>query len=1088
MNYAKAKAVLDSVVSSTDNQVELAIADVQYMRLCQRKSKNKEFYDYRERALKRLKRIGEEKGDLSDRMLKRFIYARSEFSIVCSTYYYYVGLTKPSRNALQDIDPSGEIHKDIPQYLNYLYQVGSGGIVEGKSRKAIAQTEFEYLFKCYLLAKKNNLVYWEANSLQSISEHLLLHDTHKWLMSNNPTAMNFLNEDAMPDSLLAGYLAQKSLDLFSSYGDIYQISGAYRTLAFCYWELGDYTSSLICLENALKDKNTIGQAPDLVASIREQLSLVYSAIGDKNSSDINRNKYLDLQEHTRQDRQLEARAGQLERTSFQLNVMIVFIVTLIVTVIILLFMLKFLIKRKKRHEHIDKLLLPLKTWEKANRKQVSEQEEKIDKLKEKLYLSNLHIEKNKRINLDNRAKVFLVNNVVPYIDRIINEIHKAETKKDTKKVCDERYSYITELTDTINKHNNVLTHWIQLQQGQLNLHIESFRLKDLFDILSKSETSFRLKGIDLKVVPSDSVVKADKTLTLFMLNTLSDNARKFTSKGGSVTVSAESFDGYVEISVKDTGKGLASEELSEIFNHKVYAGHGFGLMNCKGIIDKYRKISQIFNVCGLFAESELGKGSRFFFRLPRGVIRLFWAISLFFPCTSISANDVIGFAPYTSENVTSDFIEKAGLFADSAYYSNINGTFLKTLIYADSARINLNRHYKKNHPNGKHLMLREDNGSGSYAELFWFRDKVKTDYNIILDIRNEAAVAALALHKWALYRYNNSIYTQLFKAKSADNGLVEYCKTMQHSRANKTIAVVVLIVLLIIIIAIYYFLYYRHILNFRFCVENVNSINEILLSDVDDKLKLKQIKDFDVSKYPDVLKDVISKIEVALQRSIELNDEQNLSLELIEDEHHRAIYENEKLYISNSVIDNCLSTLKHETMYYPSRIRQLLSETDKDITAIKEVVSYYKELYSILCEHVMRQMQFSAFECKPVPLNKTFENADLVLGDKSLIGYLFEIVEKQFGGALKNANIRQKNDKYLVIEIDCAKLHLKEEQCQNIFTPSVDNIPFLICRQIVRELSELSNRHGCGIVATPLSSGSTALCITLARFTQSVRV
>lgn len=140
-------------------------------------------------------------------------------------------------------------------------------------------------------------------------------------------------------------------------------------------------------------------------------------------------------------------------------------------------------------------------------------------------------------------------------------------------------------------------------------------------MLAKSEMSFKLKGINFKVEPSDVMVKADKVLTLFMLNTLADNARKFTPKGGQVCVNAVKTSDYVEISVKDTGAGLSDDELASIFNHKVYNGHGFGLLNCKGIIDKYKKVSNIFNVCGLFAESVKGKGSRFYFRLPYGVAR-----------------------------------------------------------------------------------------------------------------------------------------------------------------------------------------------------------------------------------------------------------------------------------------------------------------------------------------------------------------------------------------------------------------------------------------------------------------------------------
>ena len=61
MNYDEAKQQLDEAASSTDNQIELLIADIQQMRLCQRRSANREFYDYREQAAQRLKRINEER-------------------------------------------------------------------------------------------------------------------------------------------------------------------------------------------------------------------------------------------------------------------------------------------------------------------------------------------------------------------------------------------------------------------------------------------------------------------------------------------------------------------------------------------------------------------------------------------------------------------------------------------------------------------------------------------------------------------------------------------------------------------------------------------------------------------------------------------------------------------------------------------------------------------------------------------------------------------------------------------------------------------------------------------------------------------
>ena len=53
-----------------------------------------------------------------------------------------------------------------------------------------------------------------------------------------------------------------------------------------------------------------------------------------------------------------------------------------------------------------------------------------------------------------------------------------------------------------------------------------------------------------------------------------------------------------------------SENVSELQKNK---GHGFGLMNCKGIIDKYKKTNEIFRVCLFRIESELGKWQPFLF-------------------------------------------------------------------------------------------------------------------------------------------------------------------------------------------------------------------------------------------------------------------------------------------------------------------------------------------------------------------------------------------------------------------------------------------------------------------------------------------
>ena len=56
-------------------------------------------------------------------------------------------------------------------------------------------------------------------------------------------------------------------------------------------------------------------------------------------------------------------------------------------------------------------------------------------------------------------------------------------------------------------------------------------------------------------------------------------------------------------------------------------GSGFGLMNCKGIIEKYKKTNDLFRGCVFDVESELGKGSRFYFRCLRECVKR-WGVLL----------------------------------------------------------------------------------------------------------------------------------------------------------------------------------------------------------------------------------------------------------------------------------------------------------------------------------------------------------------------------------------------------------------------------------------------------------------------------
>lgn len=1091
MDYDGAYKLLDSITS--DNQLELLIADIQYMRLCQRQSRNKNFYDYREKALQRLKRINEERSRLTPHQLIRLIYAESEFAIVSSTYFYYLGLKDLSIDALSSVRQNIDLEQDTAQWLNYLYNVGAGGIITANTQEEINQTEFEYLMRCYQLALDSRMPFFIAQALQGMSEHLQNPEYRKQLIRDNLPAIRFVNIDDMEENFLAGNLALRALDIFKEYGDVYQTAGAYRTLAECYWAIQDYQQAGDCLQKALTNDSAINSAPDLVASIREQMSLVYSAIDDKPNSDYNRNLYLDLQEQTRQDRQLEARAEQLERSSRQLNVMIAIVVLAIILISILLLVFDHMRRKNDKMFSLANLLKPLEEWKQSNDKHMEDVEDHYEEITEDIQIARMHILNNKKLNLEQRAKISLVNSVTPFIDRMIHEIKKLCEHNETQQQREERYAYIFDLTKEINDYNDVLTRWIQMRQGDLSLHIESFALQPLFDIVKKGRLGFQLKNVELVVEDTDAVIKADKTLTLFMINTIADNARKFTPSGGKVTIASNSTDQYVEISITDTGVGMNEEQLAHVFDHKPIVeesidnlrnkdankqsllvnestSHGFGLMNCKGIVEKYRRISQIFKVCTIAAESKLGEGSRFYFRLPKGVARVILAmvtLSMFSSCNSNTTPLVINNS-ITYDKV-SPMLLKAEEFADSTYSSNIQGDYYKSLRFADSCRIFLNKHYESISPEGGPLMEEFSTEAKLPAELQWFRNEVPINYNTILAIRNESAVAALALHRWDLYNYNNKVYTQLFREWSADNTLDSYCRMMQQSETNKTVSIIIMVILLVMIFPLYYLVYYRHRLYYRFCVEHINSINNILLSDVSAENKLKMIdeewnvKMVDNDSHPISLENVVSQIRQALVKSIESEKLQMTNIEIASDELRKQQFENDNLHISNSVLDNTLSTLKHETMYYPSRIAHLVEGKDDNLQAISELVVYYKELYSMLSAQAMRQIE------------------GFVHVDDDMLVYLFEMLQKENRGMRPVREVVDKNDKYYTIFVHMPQLHLTSEQCQQLFTPATENVSYLLCKQIIRDMGEAANARGCGIRAYLSPQKEVIIEITIAK-------
>jgi signal transduction histidine kinase len=123
------------------------------------------------------------------------------------------------------------------------------------------------------------------------------------------------------------------------------------------------------------------------------------------------------------------------------------------------------------------------------------------------------------------------------------------------------------------------------------------------------------KNLSVNVdIPEDLLVYADRNrLRDIFLNLLS-NAFKFTSDGGQISITAMRKDDYILHEIRDTGVGIPEDKIKKIFEefYQVevgkYGGTGLGLAITKRVVEAHGG--------KIWVESQLGKGSAFYFTLP----------------------------------------------------------------------------------------------------------------------------------------------------------------------------------------------------------------------------------------------------------------------------------------------------------------------------------------------------------------------------------------------------------------------------------------------------------------------------------------
>lgn len=174
--------------------------------------------------------------------------------------------------------------------------------------------------------------------------------------------------------------------------------------------------------------------------------------------------------------------------------------------------------------------------------------------------------------------------------------------------------------DRLARMINSLLDMSKLKAGKVELRRVSVDLGKLMEDVGRSfQVKLAEKNLGLKVAaaPGCPPAYADPDRVFQVFTNLVGNAAKFTEKGN-ITLSAQPRGEDVECAVTDTGRGIAKEDLSRVFGKFEQFGRvegagekgtGLGLAISKALVELHRG--------RIWIESELEKGTRFAFTLPR---------------------------------------------------------------------------------------------------------------------------------------------------------------------------------------------------------------------------------------------------------------------------------------------------------------------------------------------------------------------------------------------------------------------------------------------------------------------------------------
>jgi signal transduction histidine kinase len=159
----------------------------------------------------------------------------------------------------------------------------------------------------------------------------------------------------------------------------------------------------------------------------------------------------------------------------------------------------------------------------------------------------------------------------------------------------------------------------KIEAGRMELELSDFHLPTALDsalTLVRERADRRSIALHLSVDERLGQIRADERKVRQVVLNLLSNAIKFTPEGGRIEVGVAPKDGMVEVSVSDTGVGIAPEDQEAVFEEfrqvgtadKKVEGTGLGLTLCRKFVELHGG--------RIWVTSQVGRGATFTFTVP----------------------------------------------------------------------------------------------------------------------------------------------------------------------------------------------------------------------------------------------------------------------------------------------------------------------------------------------------------------------------------------------------------------------------------------------------------------------------------------